>query len=685
MAGKRQHHIPRSLQRGFLFSKEAEKTYVYRKNGHHSAASINDVAVEGYFYSHPSTDGNNSLDDNITKYETELAHMLETLRKSPTGNLIPSDLAAEVIAHLVPRNAHMRHIVRRGFGQMLSRMQDTFSDETSVKDMMGLGVPSPNETWKRHFDRFLDESPQIAIALRSMPIPKELLHRAVYVAAREHAETAIGKMTSMFGDVLLPMSEEMGKFIRDGHNKSLGDGRYSESQKTALQKLEWQLLEPIEGIAVMPDCVALGIDDDNEMFMPLLMTTINKARHVVMPIASTQILVGSRVGTSPPILTMFNADAIACSSELFISATQRSEFPLLACKMGERWQTEMDTTIEGLLEEKLPTKKSSKGSRAEVVVSAPINYQVSLIGLKNDGENERLSENVRQIVSNLSPLFQLSKLDGISFSSEFQKTLDEVDRGADFAQSREQFPDHIAAGAATVFVVRGGELKVQLLLNSAYGLSLLGKDQQDAEVVVHLVAAGLAQACTLSQIEYALPGFLMEPVAYENHDGLLHCAVRKAIRAYRYAHDSVGLGADNFIKQEFLKYMQAAFRLSCEALAEVKKKHANEANFQNLFETSIEAAGEMLTSAARVIGHNHGKGEQEIVFDDEGIDDILTKQQLSNWIGLFAKDLRRFWNTESWTREDFYDLNIHVERLLWANGVAIWRDPDGHGTMITSS
>jgi hypothetical protein len=37
----------------------------------------------------------------------------------------------------------------------------------------------------------------------------------------------------------------------------------------------------------------------------------------------------------------------------------------------------------------------------------------------------------------------------------------------------------------------------------------------------------------------------MEPVMTNYDDGILHCAVRKALRAYRYARNSAEFGADD--------------------------------------------------------------------------------------------------------------------------------------------
>ena len=64
---------------------------------------------------------------------------------------------------------------------------------------------------------------------------------------------------------------------------------------------------------------------------------------------------------------------------------------------------------------------------------------------------------------------------------------------------------------------------------------------------------------------------------------------------------------------------------------------------------------------------------------------IMAARQLTSWIKVFSKDLQRFWQKASWTLDDFYALNIHAERVLWAYGIVLWREPNGQGTMVMAA
>jgi hypothetical protein len=230
--------------------------------------------------------------------------------------------------------------------------------------------------------------------------------------------------------------------------------------------------------------------------------------------------------------------------------------------------------------------------------------------------------------------------------------------------------------------VRDGVTKVRVVLTAAYGLALVGEELKDAEVALHLLVAGLAQACTLSQIEKALPGFLLEPVMINDHDAVLHCAVRKAVRAYRYARDSAGFGADDLVEQEFSQYLIGTFDNAYASIAKAKREHAVNENFPKLFETTIVAAADILTSAARLLGQRHGMGKLKFPTAETNEGVAMASRQLTSWIEVFSKDLQRFWQKETWTRADFFALNIHAERVLLASGIGLWHEPNGQGTMI---
>ncbi|MEQ9247549.1 MAG: hypothetical protein RLO21_16340, partial [Nitratireductor sp.] len=501
MAGINQHHIPQSLQRGFLFNVKAEQTNVHRRDGNTFPASIKNVAVQRYFYSRLSEDGSKTLDDQITDYENRLNELLVRLRSVPIDGAVDVRVAAEAIAHLTPRCANVRRIFGSSMEQLLRATAEVFSDEDSLMRMLGLAEPEPNPTWNGHIVPILDEEPQIKIILESLCFPKSLLDRMIFVAAKEHFVGSFDAKTWGITAGFATLLDRLDEMVRDSHNKTLSQGLIPELRKTSLEALEWHIrAAPPEG-AILPDCVALGLDEEGEQFLPYMMTGTNAVFAVVMPITSEKLLVGVRPGRETPNLADFNRDAAACSDELFIAASQARLFDELRANMGACWMAEMDGIVQSALNTVFSNKSHVKTGGGEVPPLSPVDYQLAFAGFDTEEEVGRISEVTKSLISQLQRLFDLERLDGITFAANYQGALNDLERGFDVNVTPEGVPDHIAHGAATALVLRDGVAKVRIVMHSAYGQSLIADEQQNAEVALHFLVAGLAQACTLSRIE----------------------------------------------------------------------------------------------------------------------------------------------------------------------------------------
>lgn len=682
MAGKKQHHIPQSLQRGFLFDVKAEKTYVHRWDGTTFPKSISDVAAQRYFYSRLSSDRSKTLDDRITDYENRLGVLLIELRSMSIDSEVDAHVAAEVIAHLAPRSAHMRRTFGSGMMQLLTAAAEAFSDEDTVIQMLGLDEPNPNQIWNEHAASLLDDEPQFKNQLALLPIPKGALDRLIFMAAKEHFVGSFDAKTWGISGAFTTMLDSLDDMVRDGHNKALGQGVVAEPRKISLEDLEWHIrVAPPEG-AILPDCVALGVNEEGGPYLPYMMTKAATVSSVVMPITSEKLLVGLRPGREMPDLVSFNRDAAACSDELFITASRAPIFAELGARIGERSTNEIDAAVQGALKDVLPNKKLSSGSGSDLPPFPPVSYQLSFTGLGTDEEVKPISDMTQRLIARVRPLFNLERLDGITFAADHQGALNDLERGFDINTTQEGMPDHIAQGASTALVLRNGVAKVRIVMHATYGLALVADEQQDAEVALHLLVAGLAQACTLNRIEKELPSFLLEPVMMTDHDGMLHCAVSKAVRAYRYARESAEFGADEVVQKEFSQYLINSFENASAIVAKAKEEHAASPDFLKLFEAALGAANDMLISMARLLGHRDGMGRLDFSTTERDVRAALDARQLIGWSEVFSKDLWRFWQKEAWTRSDLYALNIHVERVLAANGIVLWPEPNGQGTMI---
>ena len=81
MAGRRQHYLPRFLQRAFRYRTSGDQDYVHSHEARRSyTPSTMGLGQERDFYGHPDQ---SSADDNITKGEGYLGEIVNRLNEAP--------------------------------------------------------------------------------------------------------------------------------------------------------------------------------------------------------------------------------------------------------------------------------------------------------------------------------------------------------------------------------------------------------------------------------------------------------------------------------------------------------------------------------------------------------------------------------------------------------------------------
>lgn len=683
MSGRKQHHIPQAFQRGFLHCEKSGQVCVYRYGGTSHISSTKDVAAQRDFYSKPTGDGKQDLDDKITEYEGHLGFLLRTLRSVEIGAEANASIAAEVIAHLTPRGKNVRRMFANLPTRLITGVSEFFSDDQAFAHLLGLGEPAPNETWNKHVRASLDEQPLLTQAIEIIhaqtEIPKSLLDRILFMCTKEHLLGGKNSIPEGFRQAFSTYLSNIETVATENHKKMLSTGLVAEPRKRVLEELIWHVRPAPSGGAIMPDCIALGIDEGDGGFLPYILTS--KVSSVVMPLTSGKLLVGVREGCTAPDLSDFNREASECSDELFIAST--ANHTDLGQNIGKRWKDKVDSLIQDAFES---LKSYQHQNNNEPVITAPTTfnpYQLTFIGWLEEEDFTPIVGTVQAIVEKLRRRFDLKRLDGITFTAEFLQTLTETERAFDTTMTPEGTPDHIARGASAVLGIREGELKVRLVLNKAYALSLIGENMPDASVALHLIVAGLSLTHAVDQFENTLPGFLLEPVPIEDHDAVLNFALRKALRAYRSTYDSAEFGAEDLFEQEFSDCLVKVIDLAYSHIAQAKAAHAADSDHPKLFHAVHSAATGILIEAAKLIGHLHGTGKPALPAPETTVAAAITAQELAGWFHAFAYDLQRFWQKETWMPEELYALNIHVERLLWPYRIFLYPADNGKGMILS--
>jgi hypothetical protein len=374
MAGKRQHYIPRFLQRGFLADEvgDAERVWLYRRDTLPTLVGIRDVGVEDWFYSRRNTDGGQTLDDVITNLERAFAPDLASLRALSPGSIAPAETSARLIAHLTLRTAHLRQVMSIGAERIGAEVSSLLGDPERMRRLLGLDEHTPPTRFREAIQSALQQLPLVELG-----VPEALIQRVLEFIAREQFDREIAPQLSSFMPTLLSVAKAAGE-IREAHNRALAQMPVENGWVAELRAFHW-MIEAADN-AILPDCVALAFEADGSA-VPLLMSDRERAVAVVLPLAPNRLLVGRRLAEAQLSLADFNIHAAASSESLFVGCNDQVDADL-AGRIGARASAMVGEVIETALSEhgasSPPAQRLLPPTAA--VSSEPRRFEISLLG-----------------------------------------------------------------------------------------------------------------------------------------------------------------------------------------------------------------------------------------------------------------------------------------------------------------
>ena len=122
MAGRNQHFIPRFLQRAFGIQPARGEIWYFGRGEVARKRSVKRTGSEDFFYSEPQADGRPTLDDAITRVESDLATLLRETRAKDPGDPVASNTAAAIVSHLAQRTAHVRATLSEAVVRLFQRV-----------------------------------------------------------------------------------------------------------------------------------------------------------------------------------------------------------------------------------------------------------------------------------------------------------------------------------------------------------------------------------------------------------------------------------------------------------------------------------------------------------------------------------------------------------------------------------
>lgn len=685
MAGRNQHHIPQFHQRAFGIPTEGKpkSIWLYEQGKLPEVSAIEATAADHDFYSEPAVGDNVTLDDKITDKEDSLSRVIAKLRTRPCGDKVQAAVASRIIFEMGPRTLHLRATIARAAVAIGEMGATIMSSSAAVQRLTGLDGTSVSDLFRSKLTPLLTQRPEFA--LLNLPVP--VMEQVAFTIAKEQ----FNHFFDMSGPIaaLAAVAEGSELLARDTHIKALNSIIDNGMKRTDLLELHWTIEAAGPQAAVMPDCIALGYENDGSVH-PFTILAKNKLAGVVMPISSSRLLVGRRPGAPLFALDGINGHAAACSHRFFGAASPDPAFAELIPTIGSRSFLGVDEAFQNVFGEYLPTdsrhavtETDLSGQPRNVRVSElppvrPHSYQVTFRACADPETAQEIANALMSVTNELSRMLPLERLDGITFASDYATALGEVDRGVEGIKPADTVPADVGVGVAkTVIVKRDGVVKGRIVFASWVGHACIANDEATVRAGLHLVVNQLAQVAMTEWFDTALPGVMFSPIA-DHHDGWAFACVSSAPDSYAAARISAPYGSTDDLLSMYRDHVIEAIDRAYTRIPEARLAYRYHGDLDKLLAVVAPLVRHILEFSAVLLGHCDALGLDPLDGESK-LAATLKQRGLAAWLSVFRADLQAFYERlGKWESfDEFLAFNRHVERLLWPLGLFPWRNEEG--------
>lgn len=665
MAGKRQHYIPRLLQRGFLADPddEAERTWLHRHGISARLVGIRDIGVTDWFYSRKSLNGQPTLDDTITEYELDLAKSVKSLREAAPGTTVAAHQAAETVVHLVLRAAHLRNLVSSGFSRLIGEVEAIFTDPVRLGNLMGLTRPTLSETARK---AIRDTASELVPA----GIPLVFAERLLTFMLREFSDQLLTNAATSSAPLIIEGFGDIAARVRDLHNAILARPVADNGWVVQLATLDWTV-EGAEDL-ILPDAIALS-RAAGERLSPLLFTSGVDAELVVMPVGLDRILVGRRNGAIFD-LAHFNADAAAASESFFIAARPMDDANLRA-QIGSGPIKALEQTISKAIAEaeqaRLPADYDVKPMQPESRTVQNFSYSVRLADFGDPVLAKEIADVIQAVVAQLAREIPLQDLDGLTIAADYDAALANLDRGdPDLPPVTSRALGYGLGVAKQIAVQREGMRKEHLVVAAGIAETWISPEVDTRAFGLHMLVKMLAGVAHATRYAGCLSvEFKPDPIARE-----LHLAVATAPCGYWCALQAAFVAPNE--GATYAELVVTSLEHAEREIAAERAKMTAPSDIGPSTRRALECVTAVLGHAANWLGHRDGLAPGE-EFAGSGLPSQLKSRGLDRWIEVFGRDLAACYGPEGTLELAVVTtLSCHVERLFWSLGLYCW--PEGN-------
>jgi hypothetical protein len=342
MSGRRQHYLPRFLQRGFLVGDGSERTWMYRKNAEPRLIGIGDIGIERDFYSEEKGD---IVDDAITDAErTQFSLAVQDARSAAIGTLLEGAKMSKLVAHIEIRTRHLRQA-------FLERSELMYSRTMTKLETPGLAEALLKRRWERD-PSMLENS--VREELRAKGLPESLMPSVVETMRQQLP--AVTKelpflMPLLTASIKPRIRQALKEGIKRGHLKALRKSIAPDVRIERYAGLRFFVTEARGADLILPDCGVVFRVAESDVLKPF----IDKDDSIVaaiLPITPNRLILGVAADRA------FNCENLPeqiarCCYDFFVAAADSQQNRSIANQIRVNALPLSETEIDGVIEEVL--------------------------------------------------------------------------------------------------------------------------------------------------------------------------------------------------------------------------------------------------------------------------------------------------------------------------------------------
>lgn len=663
MAGRKQHYIPQSLLRGFEASRSGKKSQVvvYGLGATPFVTSTEGIAAQKDFYSTPSTDDVDTLDDLITNFETERFNPILIALRSVRNGMVDAQQAATAVVHLTIRSAHLRGAFVKFSHELFDHFGVVLQNSEATREFAGIDSAQPDSLLGQEIALTL-ESPQFA----GLPAKdRTVLEKLIRFRVREKFDESIQGTAPMLQKHIHSMEQAFPAAIEKGHLNALERSLVSESRVATLMKLRWEVICVDTQHFVLPDCLAIaGVGKTVADMQPYTMSSDVQVTLVAMPISSTQVLIGSRedVRVDPLLL---NLEFARCSLEFFVSSKIDPDADHIAKEIGTEIAAITASQIKGALplpglsNEHPPDKSPSENWRIQIRFPRGIHRAVEIEAA------------IRRLFAGQCGVRETERLDSITIVLNVPDAVSEL-------RSRQLTPkesQEVALGAVE-FVSTEDVVRIRLFLSSEVAaLLLLPKEGLEYQRAAYLVMHNLGR---LTYLDYWVRS-IKEASSPEELGPEMNLGLEFVQRfGSHYFGARIACSGATAVDdlESSVDFFAQVLSATLTALDTARKNFWIHRSVDELASDAFAALDILLVTAASACGFHGSKGDALSANSAAGT--VLKRSDLWDWFRLFDRDLQQhFENRGRWqTFEETRRFVGHAHRILWQFGIFVSESTD---------